>query len=734
MQKRIALIFLLVSFSAIFYAQQPMTTQKLNYIGSSTVGNFIQDAEKHQSDFNFEIDTRPESSGGESAILEGRADIAGIARLPSKELLSSGVTSTLIGWDAIAIIINKTNKVSNLSKEQLAKIYLGEITNWKQLGGDDLAIHPYIVSVESATRKVCRSAILGEKDYQSYEEVSPDIDIISRVQNDPGGIGQISFSFVKENNKIRILQINRQALTLSNKSYPITRPLYLLWWQGRRDVAEFVNWATSISGQKVVTKRFIGIKDAAIKFEAESGELIVYSKTSAVEDGGIYFYPHNPYEVYSSNHDFLRYVPNHLSNNDESPTRIRLPVGDYIIKINPEEKNPSEFRITIASGKLIKLYPERKKSKYKYEPTGNNSISSETKIEQNRGEKYEFFGDFRVRAEEDINQDFERFRGRFRIRAGLNASLNDQVKVSIRMVSTGNPDDPNSSHVNLTKGFNQIKAAFDRAFVYYHPKKFPSIELWLGKFSNPNQSSKIYSEILWDADIQPEGIAFSLKNKPGAKNKLKFINGFYELSQFKSGTNKNWLFTSQLNDRIKLTSHWTLALSSGVYLYKNIKGLNVNSSFIDENDGNIQVENISFTGQDTVVTYHYFSNFLIHNSFINLISTDFDKPLIFKFQWLKNWEADLKQNGYIAGVSYGSLKNQKDWLFYYQFNHLERESIFTPFAQDDALMRTNTSGHIFGIAYNLRKKISVHLWALNNQSLSDNVSKSRFRLDLNVKF
>ncbi len=724
---------LLLFMTAILCAQTGGQKTALKYTGSSTVGNFIQDAQRALPAYSFDIDTRPESSGGERAILEGRTDLAGIARLPSKEALSSGVKTTLIGWDAIAIIVNKANGVRQLTRAQLRKIYLGEITNWSQVGGKDLAIHPYIVGVESATRKVCRSIILGEKDYQQFEEVSPDADIIRRVREDQGGIGQISFSFVKGNEDVSILQIEGQPLTLTNKSYPITRPLYLLWWQGRSDVASFVHWATSNAGQKLVRERFIPVKEAAIELEEDAGELIVYTHTSPVEDGGIYFYPHDPYEIYSSDGQLIMKVANHLSPNDESATRVRLPVGEYIIRTGGN--HPGEFSVAISSGKLVKLFPERSRSTISNAASDNRTEPVTPAYSNSNNPGLEFYGDYRIRAEEDIRPGYNRFRGRFRIRAGLHAALNERVKVGMRMVSTGNPDDPNSSHVNLTDGFNQIRVAFDRAFVYFHPKRYSDFELWVGKFSNPNTSSKIFSEVVWDADIQPEGLAVSFRRKyAGGRVGLRFVNGWYELSQFKSGTRKNWLYTTQLTTDVRLSDTWSLSLAPGVYYYHKVKGLSTQIPFLDRNEGNLEFTRKIKFGMDTIIGHYYASDFYLGNVFLHLKSTSFKMPVTVKFQMLYNFGAEEENLGFTTGWSLGELKSRGDWLFYYQYNYLQRESVFTPFVQDDALMRTNTSGHVAGIAYGLRKKLSLHIWSLVNRPLGEGQYHSRFRIDLNAKF
>jgi phosphate transport system substrate-binding protein len=228
-------------------------------VGSSTIGNFLRDAEAAYTGAQFVIDTEPESAGGEQAILEGFADIAGVAAVPHPETLEQGVVATLIGRDAIAVVVHRDNPVTSLTLEQLRRIFTGQVETWSEVGGTDLAVHPVIVSQASATRKVFRSAVLREADYAKCEVLRPDGGMIPKVAGDPGAIGQISVSFRAEGSGVRALVVGGQQPRADNPDYPITRPLYLLWWPGRETAAQFAAWARSDSGQQIVMRRFVGV-------------------------------------------------------------------------------------------------------------------------------------------------------------------------------------------------------------------------------------------------------------------------------------------------------------------------------------------------------------------------------------------------------------------------------------------------------------------------------------------
>lgn len=237
----------------------------VRYVGSSTIANFIRDAESAYGRARFVLDTEPESAGGELAILEGRADLAGVAGSPKAESLKQGVTATLIGQDAITVVVNQKNPIQDLTRGQLRDIFTGKLTNWKALGGPDLKIHPFIVGPDSATRKVFRSVVLGEAEYAGCEVVRPDAQVLMKVEADPGGIGQLSFSFLGSCGHVKALAVDGQPPAPTNADYPITRPLYLLWWPGRARVADFVTWTRGAGAQAILLKRFAKAREAARK-------------------------------------------------------------------------------------------------------------------------------------------------------------------------------------------------------------------------------------------------------------------------------------------------------------------------------------------------------------------------------------------------------------------------------------------------------------------------------------
>ena len=254
--------FSLIAAAAMLGAFLPVSLQaaEIEYVGSSTVGKFLTDAAKVYGAATVKLDTKPESSGGESCPVRGACQMGGVARDVNPEYLDQGVVPTMIGKDAIAVIVHESNPVKDLTPEQLHGIFTGKITNWSEVGGPDLAIKPLIVKKGSATRKVFRKVILGEDDYAGAKVVTPDAKIVSTVARDPAAIGQISLAFVQGNAKVAAIAVGGQAASVDNSSYPITRPLFLTTnGTPTPEVQAFLDWALSPEGQAVVKQRFVGV-------------------------------------------------------------------------------------------------------------------------------------------------------------------------------------------------------------------------------------------------------------------------------------------------------------------------------------------------------------------------------------------------------------------------------------------------------------------------------------------
>ena len=173
------------------------------------------------------------SGSGITAVSEGRCDIGLASRALKDDEKASGLKETVLALDGIAIIVNPENKVSDLTLEQIAKIYTGEITNWKDVGGADAEIVLIGREAGSGTRDGFES-ITGTKDSCKYrQELTSTGDVITTVAGNPNAIGYASLASVKDT--VKAISVNGVApseATVSDGSYEVQRPFILVTKEG----------------------------------------------------------------------------------------------------------------------------------------------------------------------------------------------------------------------------------------------------------------------------------------------------------------------------------------------------------------------------------------------------------------------------------------------------------------------------------------------------------------------
>ena len=197
------------------------------------------------------------SSSGITAVSEGRCDIGLASRALKDDEKASGLKETVLALDGIAIIVNPENKVSDLSIEQIAKIYTGEITNWKDVGGDDAEIVLIGREAGSGTRDGFES-ITDTKDACKYrQELTSTGDVITTVAGNPNAIGYASLASVKDT--VKALSVGGVApteATVSDGSYAVQRPFVLVTKDGTELSAaaqKFFDYATSAAAADVIS-------------------------------------------------------------------------------------------------------------------------------------------------------------------------------------------------------------------------------------------------------------------------------------------------------------------------------------------------------------------------------------------------------------------------------------------------------------------------------------------------
>ncbi len=189
------------------------------------------------------------SGAGVTSAIDGTADLGLASRALKPEEESQGAQAHIVALDGVAVVVNPANPVGDLTVDQIAKIFTGEITNWKDLGGDDKEIAVYGREAGSGTRGAFEE-IVGVTDNCKYlNEYSSTGDVIGNVASNPSAIGYASLSAVGDNVKaVKVNGVDCTEATVQDGSYEIQRPFIMITKDGAQlsDAAQaFLDYAES---------------------------------------------------------------------------------------------------------------------------------------------------------------------------------------------------------------------------------------------------------------------------------------------------------------------------------------------------------------------------------------------------------------------------------------------------------------------------------------------------------
>ena len=198
----------------------------------------------------------------------GQIDIGGACRVSLEtHKLERDAHQTPVAWDALVAITSKDNPVNNISLENLKKIYLGQITNWKQLGGRDAPIELYVRRGKmSGVGRTLRELVFNnfDQEFKATYVVKSSGPVEKGIIKNINGIGVSGISSAKRRKVagkgLKLLKINGKAPTYDNiKSgqYVLYRPLYLVTKRGQKDpkIRDFIRFAVSREGQEIIRKQ-----------------------------------------------------------------------------------------------------------------------------------------------------------------------------------------------------------------------------------------------------------------------------------------------------------------------------------------------------------------------------------------------------------------------------------------------------------------------------------------------
>jgi len=264
--KRILSTLLLAALAVPAFAQKAVTVK-----GSDTM--VIMNARIAEAFMKKNPGTTIQVTGGGSGVglaglINGVTDIAASSRPirtsevdKLKQRFQTRGHTVPIARDGLAVYLNASNPVQELSMPQLKEIYTGKVTNWKQVGGKDAPIVLYSRENSSGTYQYFKDTVLLQKDYSPRAQtLQGTAAVVNAVSKDPNGIGYGGAAYAKG---IKFAKVRKGATgpafepnltTVRSGQYPITRFLYFYLRSAPKGTAkQFIDYALSPEGQRLVS-------------------------------------------------------------------------------------------------------------------------------------------------------------------------------------------------------------------------------------------------------------------------------------------------------------------------------------------------------------------------------------------------------------------------------------------------------------------------------------------------
>ena len=261
MKKTVRTIITSLLLSALFFGCSAKDVQSaISTDGSTSMEKVIGYLSESYMEENpgAKVTYNPTGSGsGIRAVMDGSCDI-GLSSRDLKPEEAAELDATIVAIDAIAVIVNPENGISDLTISEIADIYTGKITNWSELGGENLPIVAIGREAASGTRDGFES-VTGTEDSCKYaQELTSTGDVVQSVASNPNAIGYASIASVKGTVKaISVDGIVPSAETVQNGSYKLQRNFIFVTKRGKKlnSAADaFFKFATSESAEELIIK------------------------------------------------------------------------------------------------------------------------------------------------------------------------------------------------------------------------------------------------------------------------------------------------------------------------------------------------------------------------------------------------------------------------------------------------------------------------------------------------
>ncbi|WP_411378874.1 putative porin [Pseudomonas sp. MPB26] len=292
-------------------------------------------------------------------------------------------------------------------------------------------------------------------------------------------------------------------------------------------------------------------------------------------------------------------------------------------------------------------------------------------------------------------------RERIRARLGAFTEINSQVDTGIR-VATGSSDDARSTNQDLDGYFNKKSIWLDLGYIDYHPTQIKNLHVIGGKMLQPWVSM---ADVIWDSDINPEGLALTYKYPLGSSAELFGSLGNYSLKDNVNGDGVQFrndlrMTAGQLGSRFSLTDNLKLTLGGSVYAFQN-----------DEDSRCPTATGTTpgcLTPSETVAntTAGNASEYRLYEGFSQVDIGGLAVPLSFYGQYVQNTKATDKDKdtAWLLGAKSKVFGLNLD----YNYRDVQRYAVVGAFTDSDfAGGFTGARGHKFKVGYDIDKNFAI---------------------------
>lgn len=332
-------------------------------------------------------------------------------------------------------------------------------------------------------------------------------------------------------------------------------------------------------------------------------------------------------------------------------------------------------------------------------------------------------GDLRYRHEwtDDESQADDRNRHRIRARIGIYGKVNDETDVGFRLAS-GNSSTPTATNQDLDTAFSSKNIWLDLAYFDYHPVAVEGLKVLGGKIKNPYfRAGK--SDLMFDCDVNPEGIAATYKTKWGDNLDVFGTAGGYYVEEVNGDADTSlWALQAGATYKFPDTEKVYVTAGSGFFDYGNTRG---KATLGSSTDGN------KYTGSV------YDSDFDIVQAFCEVGFPVYGLPFKVFGDYLENTAAKSSEDtGFLVGASIGKCKEPGSWRVGYNYRELDADTVIGALTEGTfGGGGSNVKGHTLGFGYQLAKNWKLAAsYFIAERTRTSTTDHDIVLVDLNFKF